>query len=301
MTLKDSPQSIGIIGLGIMGGTMAKALMAHGHQVVGYDIEAVKRRRLDRMGGQSTTELTTLLEQCQLLITALPTPQALLETVHQIASQTKPIKKQVLIETSTFTLEDKLTAKSILDARKIEMIDAPISGTSHPDPASQWIIFVSGGRKTCRSIEPILRSFSVKAPWVGEFGEGIKLKLVANHLVAILNVAAAEATAFSLAMGLNPQTMLEHIGQSPYIGTGLMRIRVPMMIQKKFKPATMKIEVWQKDMDIIGEMMKSRKFHAPLFQASASIYDTAQSMGFGDHDTASVSQVLSPSIRRPRS
>ena len=112
---------------------------------------------------------------------------------------------------------------------------------------------------------------------------------------------SAETIAFCQAMGLNPQTMLKHIGHSPYIGTGLMRIRVPMMIQEKFTPATMKIGVWQKDMSIIGQMMRSHALHAPLFQASASIYDQAESKGLGEYDTAAVAQILAPARRTHRS
>lgn len=297
----DSSNAIGIIGLGIMGHTMAQALIAAGYQVFGFDTDPAKRRRLNRQGGVALADAAAVAQRCDILITALPKPQALLDTVTQLAPNPGRRKKRVLIETSTFTLEDKLHAKGILEAKKISMVDAPISGTAHPDPATQWIVFVSGERKTCRDIEPILKHFSVQAPWVGPFGEGIKMKLVANHWVAILNVASAETTAFCQAMGLNPQTMLKHIGHSPYIGTGLMRIRVPMMIQEKFTPATMKIGVWQKDMSIIGQMMRSHALHAPLFQASASIYNQAESKGLGEYDTAAVAQILAPARRTHRS
>jgi 3-hydroxyisobutyrate dehydrogenase-like beta-hydroxyacid dehydrogenase len=93
-------------------------------------------------------------------------------------------------------------------------------------------------------------------------------------------------------MGLDPKAVLDLFGNSPVLGTGVMRLRMAMMVERQYTPPTMKIEVWQKDMEVIGEMAKSVDCPMPLFNASASIYTAAMAQGFALEDTASTAEVL---------
>jgi 3-hydroxyisobutyrate dehydrogenase-like beta-hydroxyacid dehydrogenase len=124
------------------------------------------------------------------------------------------------------------------------------------------------------------------------------LKLAANHLVAILNVACAEMTALCRRMGLDPAIALRHMGHSPYIGTGLMRMRMPMMIARQYQPATMKLSLWQKDMRIIGDMARSVHCPTPLLNASAGVYTAAMALGLAEHDTAASAEAWPVPARR---
>ena len=72
----------------------------------------------------------------------------------------------------------------------------------------------------------------------------------------------------------------------------VMRLRMPFMIQRRNSPPTMKVEVWQKDMQVIGDMAKSVHCPTPLFNASAAIYTAAMAQGLAQEDTASTSEVL---------
>jgi putative dehydrogenase len=118
------------------------------------------------------------------------------------------------------------------------------------------------------------------------------MKFAANHLVAIYNVACAEAVALARKMGLDPQHVLDQFGPSPVVGTGVMRLRMPFMIRREYQPATMKVEVWQKDMQVIGDMARAVDCPTPLFDACRSIYSAAMAMGHAQDDTASVAEVL---------
>ena len=120
----------------------------------------------------------------------------------------------------------------------------------------------------------------------------MQLKIAANHLVAIYNVAYAEMVGLCRRMGLDPAVALEHMGASPYIGTGLMGIRMPMMIRRDYLPATMKVSVWQKDMKVIGDTALAVDCPTPLFNACAAIYTSAMALGLGEHDTAAAAEVL---------
>ena len=285
------PARIGIIGLGIMGGTMARALLAAGHEVLGHDIHAASMRALRRAGGTPMRGCAEVASGADALITSLPSARALHDVVAALES-TKPRKRgQILIETSTLPLADKQQAETALRAQGRVMLDAPISGTASGNPAQTWIMYLSGPPAACRAVRPWLSHFTLDAPRVGAAGSGTKLKLAANHHVAILNVACAEMVALCRKMGLDPRIALQHMGHSPYIGTGLMRIRMPMMLKRRYQPATMKIGVWQKDMQVIGDMARAVDCPTPLLNASAAVY-TAMAMGLAEHDTAATAEVL---------
>jgi putative dehydrogenase len=174
----------------------------------------------------------------------------------------------------------------------MEVLDCPISGTAQRLKERAWTVYCSGPEAAYRRVEPLLRVFTDSVPHVGAFGNGTKMKFAANHLVAIYNVACAESVALARKMGLDPKDVLALFGTSPVIGTGVMRLRMPFMIEREYLPATMKVEVWQKDMQVIGDMARSVDCPTPLFSACAPIYSAAMAQGLALQDTASVSEVL---------
>jgi putative dehydrogenase len=284
--------SVGIIGLGIMGGIMAETLIQHGFKVIGYDISAPCRDRLRRAGGQVASSSRAVAQRADVLLISLASPKALESVVAELAQETRRDKKQIVIETSTFPLADKEKAASALKKQNRLMLDCPISGTAARMKDRAWTIYVSGPKGACQQVTPILNAFTDQTPYVGPLGAGTKLKFAANHLVAIYNVAYAESVNFCRKMGLDLDMVMQHFGPSPVLGTGVMRLRMPFMIERKYTPPTMKVEVWQKDMQVIGDMAKSVNCPTPLFQASASIYTAAMAMGLAMEDTASTAEVL---------
>jgi 3-hydroxyisobutyrate dehydrogenase-like beta-hydroxyacid dehydrogenase len=154
------------------------------------------------------------------------------------------------------------------------------------------MIFASGERRACVRAQPVLRVFTDEIPYVGGFGSGMRMKLVANHLVAILNVATGEAITFARSMGLDARRVWALFGSNPAVGNGVLRLRGKLMVERRYRPATMKVEVWQKDMRIIGKMAREVGAPTPLFSACGPVYDAAMAQGFGAADTASVCEVL---------
>ena len=117
------------------------------------------------------------------------------------------------------------------------------------------------------------------------------MKLVASLLVAIHNVAAAEGILFGKKLGLDTKSLVSIIGD----GAGssrMFQVRGPMMVAKTWSQATMKNEVWQKDMSIIYQALGDLKVPAPLFAACIPIYNAAMSQGHALDDTAAVYAVL---------
>ena len=283
---------VGIIGLGIMGGIMAETLIQHGFQVVGHDISKSALERLKRAGGRVAKSNAQVAQSADVVLISLASSKALAQVVAELATVPHPKGKQIVIETSTLPLADKEAAHQALAAQSRTMLDCPISGTAARMKDRAWTIYVSGPKKACQSVAPIFAAFTDMAPYIGGVGAGTKLKYAANHLVAIYNVAYAESVNLCRKMGLDPKVALEHFGHSPVLGTGVMRLRMPFMIDRHYTPPTMKVEVWQKDMQVIGDMAKSVHCPTPLFTTCASIYTAAMAMDLAQSDTASTAEVL---------
>ncbi|MGE4339990.1 MAG: NAD(P)-dependent oxidoreductase [Pigmentiphaga sp.] len=289
-----SRRPIGLIGLGIMGGMMAETLLQHGHSVVGYDITPATRQRLASVGGAVLPTATAVAEAADVVIVSLSTTAALDATVEALATSQRPATaaKLIVLETSTLPLADKERAQKRLAKLGITLLDCPISGTAARMKERAWTVYCSGPKTAVQRVRPILRAFTDNTPHVGVFGNGTRMKFAANHLVAILNVATAESINLARKLGLDPQQMLDLFGPSQVLGTGVMRLRAPFMIRREYSPPTMKVEVWQKDMQVIGDMAKSVDCPTPLFSACVPIYNAAMAQGRAAQDTASVSEVL---------
>ena len=120
----------------------------------------------------------------------------------------------------------------------------------------------------------------------------MRMKFIANHMVAIHNVAVAESLTFARKMGLDAQQVWDLFATSPVIGNGVFKLRGKFMVDRNYLPATMKVEVWQKDMQVIGDMAKAVNCPTPLFSACGPIFNAAMAQGLSQHDTASVCEVL---------
>jgi putative dehydrogenase len=281
--------TIGIVGLGIMGGAFARNLVAAGWRVVGYDIDAARRKELAKAGVEIARNAKELATAAPLIITSLPKPEALLATAKAIAAAGVP--RRIVAEASTFTIDDKEKAERILAAAGHVMLDCPVSGTGSQAKTGDLVIYASGDGKAIGKVKPAFAAFSRKTYDVGAFGNGSRMKYVANLLVAINNVASAEAMVLGMKAGLDPRTIFEMVSN----GAGNSRVfelRAPMMVRNRYGEATMKCSVWQKDMDVIGAFAKKLKVPTPLFSATLPIYAAALKSGHANDDTASVCAVL---------
>jgi 3-hydroxyisobutyrate dehydrogenase-like beta-hydroxyacid dehydrogenase len=292
---------IGVVGLGIMGGAMAEALLERGYRVCGFDVARAPLRRLKKAGGEPLASAAAVAERADIVITALATIRALDIVAEQLAAEKRDARRPrlVVVEMSTLPLEDKTRARDKLARAGASLLDCPVSGTAVRMKEGAWTVFVSGDAAAAKRIAPVLEVFTRKAPYVGVFGNGTRMKFVANHLVAIYNVAVAESITFARKMGLDAQQVWDLFAASPIVGNGVFRLRGKFMVDRSYLPATMKVEVWQKDMQVIGDMTRAVGAPTPLFSACAPIYNAAMAHGLAQHDTASVAEVLGEMARVP--
>lgn len=285
--MKQRP--IGMIGLGIMGSAMAGNLMRAGFRVVGYDVLARRRQDHRKAGGSIAASPRSLARQADVIVCSLPSSEALLKVAADIAGS--PRRRRIVVETSTLPIPAKEEARRLLAASDTVLLDCPLSGTGPQARARNLVVYASGDRSSYRRVVPVLEAFARAHYFVGAFGTGSKMKFVANLLVAVHNVAAAEALVLAMKAGLDPSMVVKVIGD----GAGssrMFQVRGPMMAKGDYTEASMKLGVWQKDMTIIADFAREIGCPTPLFAASAPIYTAASAIGRPDHDTAAVCVVL---------
>jgi putative dehydrogenase len=282
-------RTVGMIGLGIMGSAMSANLIKAGFEVVGYDVSDRARAEHEKAGGLIVDKCIGMLARCTTAITSLPSADALIQTANELAASPGTLK--TVIETSTLPIATKEHARTILAAKHVTLLDCPLSGTGAQARKKDLILFASGEKYVCESLAAVFAGFTRAHYYVGEFGSGSKTKFVANLLVAIHNIAAAEAMVLAMKAGLDPATTLKVIAD----GAGnsrMLEVRGPMMVKNDYSEAAMKVSVWQKDMTVIAEFARKLECPTPLFSATTPIYLAAVAQGYGDADTASVCAVL---------
>jgi 3-hydroxyisobutyrate dehydrogenase-like beta-hydroxyacid dehydrogenase len=286
---KRAPQTVAVIGLGIMGSAISANLVRARFAVTGHDVLAGKRRALSKAGGHAAPTVGAAVRDASFVITSLPSGEALLDVCAAIAAEGR--QRQLVIETSTLPIADKEKARRLLAKRGITLLDCPLSGTGAQAKARDLCVYASGPRDACRKCAPVFDGFARAHFNLGNFGAGSRMKFLANLLVAIHNVSTAEALALARKAGIDMSLAVAVLGD----GAGssrMLQVRGPMMARGKFTPATMKVRTWQKDMRIIGEFARGLRAATPLFDTTARIYDAAMAQGFAEADTAAVFSVL---------
>jgi 3-hydroxyisobutyrate dehydrogenase-like beta-hydroxyacid dehydrogenase len=294
----DTAPHVGVVGLGIMGSAMASNMLKAGFRVTGYDIVPASRAALAKEGGRAARSAAEVARAAPVVITSLPTPAAVEAVANEIAATRR--KGLVVVETSTMPLDVKERARSVLAKAGITMMDCPLSGTGAQARVKDLLVYASGPKAAFEQCAAIFPGFSRGHYYLGAFGNGSKMKYIANHLVAIHNVAAAEAMTLASKAGLDLQQVLDVVAGGAG-GSRMFQVRGPMMVANDYSDATMKVEVWQKDMHIIGEFATQLDCPVPLFATSAPIYTAAMASGHAKDDTASVCAVLESmaGVQRP--
>jgi 3-hydroxyisobutyrate dehydrogenase-like beta-hydroxyacid dehydrogenase len=278
-----------MIGLGIMGSAMAGNLTKAGYSVLGYDVMPARVRSHARMGGTAARTCSDVGRGADIIVCSLPSSTALTAVATELG--TVRGGGRLVIETSTLPIAVKDDARERLAAAGMTLLDCPLSGTGSQARAKDIVVYASGPRAAYRRAARVMDGFARAHYYVGPFGAGSKMKFVANLLVAIHNVAAAEALVLAMKAGLDPAMTLKAITD----GAGssrMLQVRGPMMVRGDYSKPTMKLDVWQKDMTIIAEFARQVGAPTPLFQATAPIYAAALAMGRAAEDTGAVCAVL---------
>jgi L-threonate 2-dehydrogenase len=286
--MTDLP-SVGLIGLGIMGMAYAANLRKAGATVTGTDPVEDARKALDGLGGRSVATAAEVVQASDVVMMALPSVKALAAVVDDIGPHLRA--GQVLAEMGTLPLEAKEAARDRLAKRGAVLLDCPVSGTGAQAVTGDLVVFASGDAEAFGRIRPAFDAIARDVRHIGPFGTGMKLKYVANLLVTIHNLAAAEALLLAEKSGLDLNMVFDAI-RSGAGNSRMFEVRGPLMIEGRYEPATMKMDIYQKDLALIMDHARAVECPVPLMAASLPFYSAALAQGRHRQDTAALFAVL---------
>lgn len=277
---------VGIIGLGVMGSAMSRHILAGGHQVVGFDVDPVRRGEFP---GSVAKSVDDVAKQTQIILLSLPSSEALSQVASELAASATP--GTVAVEMGTLPLSDKEAAHALLAENGVDLIDAPVSGTGLQAADATLVVYSSGEEGAHERVVPIFDLIGKQTFYLGPFGNGSRIKFVANLLVAIHTLAAAEAHQLGSACGLDPELVQEVIAAG--VGSSAMfEIRGPMMAAGNYEPPSARLSIILKDAGIIADYSRSLDTPTPLLDAAVPFYQAAVDANLGDLDAAALRQLL---------
>jgi 3-hydroxyisobutyrate dehydrogenase-like beta-hydroxyacid dehydrogenase len=280
---------IGVIGLGVMGSAMARNLIAADLPVLGYDIDAEKRRAFAETGGAEAVSARAVAAEADLIVFSLPTIAALAEVVEQVAAGGAD-RGLVCLEAGTFPLQAKLEARDALAAAGVDLLDTPLSGTGLQAADATLVVFASGSRNGFERARPVFDAIGRSTHYLGEFGNGSKMKYVANLLVAVHGLAAAEAHVLGIAAGLDP-AVVQAVMEDGVGSSKIFEIRGPMMVADSYEPAA-RLDILLKDATLITDYARSVGAPTPLLDAALPVYRASSESGLGGLDAAALCRYL---------
>lgn len=283
--------AVGFVGLGTMGSALSAHLLAAGWRVTGYDIDAARLAAHTGRGGEAATGPAGAAVG-DVVVTSLPTAQALLDVATGAAGLASVAGRGlVVIETSTLPMATKRQARDALAERGIVLLDCPLSGTGGQALTKNVVAYLSGPAQAKALALPVLRAMTRAVHDVGDFGNGSAVKFIANLLVAIHNVAAAEALVLAERAGLDLAAVLTAVADGAG-SSDMFEARGPAMAAADYSGPGVTTTVFAKDLEIIAGFAKDTGTPTPLFALASSFYAAALAQGHAGDDTACVHAVL---------
>jgi 3-hydroxyisobutyrate dehydrogenase-like beta-hydroxyacid dehydrogenase len=283
---------VGLIGLGVMGSAIGALLVRAGAEVWGYDIDEARCAQLRAIGGRIAQSPAETARCCPVVLTSLSTAEAFHQVVSGLDGLAAAGTGPVVVELSTLSIADKQRGRAALAQTGAHLVDSPLSGTGAQARFGDLVAYVSADDPAHREQAIDVLALFTRAQYdVGAFGNGSRFKFVANLLVAVHNVAAAEALVLAEQAGLDLGLVLTAVAAGAG-GSRMLDVRGPLMTARNYDEATVRLSVFGKDIRLIGEFAASVGAATPLFAASAAIYDAALAGGRADQDSACVAEVL---------
>lgn len=276
-------EKIAVIGMGQMGSAMAGRLRESNLDVVGFDVSADQRARLEKDGFRMAASIAEALKDRSVVLTSLPDPKAVSEAWLGAGGIVASASKGALcIELSTI---DPHTMRSVADAahaRGIAVVDCPVSGGPIEARNGKLILIAGGDENDIARAEPILQRLGAEWKHTGGIGTAKAVKIV-NNMMTMGNVlVAAEAFALGVAAGVEPQKLYDVLSVSGGRSHHFTK-RFPNALKGDFSPG-FKMELGEKDLALAIELGRTIRMPTPSASASRELYALALAEGFRGQD-----------------
>jgi len=285
-TANPAKPRVGCIGLGRLGWQLAANLITAGFTVSGY--RRREREAFADIGGRPTASVAELAANSDVIITCLPDERALDEVLNGPSGLIAAARAgQIVLEVSTFSIAEKERQRDRLAAAGVAMLDCPVSGNPDFVRTRQAVAFVSGDAEAMARARPVIAGFTDHAVELGGFGNGSRMKYLANMLVAVHCMAAAEVFNAGARVGLTPEVIAEALNMGAAASRQLA-IRAPVVSGAKTGQQRGSTNTTHSEFPTIAEFLHGLGAAAPLFDTAAQHYETGLAAGYGGLDTSMV-------------
>ena len=282
---------VGVIGLGKMGLPIARNLMVRGFYVTGYRRSGSPE--LIKEGGTVAATAAELAATCDVLVSIVPAADDVEEIICGPQGTLSTLKPGAIhIEMSTIDVDRKARLRDKVRARGGDLLDCPISGSPGMVGPRLATTFASGDRTSVSQVSAVLDAIS--GPWVytGPFGTGAQMKYIANLLLAVHTVAAAEAMALARRSGLDLELVQKTLENSIASST-IWQQRGPVMAERAWSPAPGPVRTLHPILEQIEDHAAKAGLPSPVFAAAKEVFDKALADGWGHLDIACVHDQVS--------
>jgi 3-hydroxyisobutyrate dehydrogenase len=255
---------VGLLGVGLMGSAMAHRLLDQDIEVVAWDRHPEQVADLEERGARRVDQLTELAPAVDVVITMLPTAPIVLEVVEPLLEDWP--KGTIWLQMSSVGAAEADQLAEVSRAHDVTLVDAPVSGSTHPAEEGELTILASGPDSARGPVEPVFEALGSRVLWVGEAGMGSRLKMAANHWMIAMTAALAESMHLCEAMGLDQRRFVELLDGGP-LGSAYGLLKLDEMRAHDY-PAGFPVRLALKDLELVREVERSSKAPMPLLDAT---------------------------------
>jgi 3-hydroxyisobutyrate dehydrogenase-like beta-hydroxyacid dehydrogenase len=282
---------LGFVGLGVMGGGIARRLLEAGHEVHGYNRTREKARPLEELGLVLEKSPRAVAESADVvlsMVTNVAALRAVAEGDEGILAGLAPGKIWIDMTTAAPSVSRELAAKA--RARGADMVDAPVSGSVSTLEEGRLSIMVGGRPETFAQVEPILKDVGPKVTLVGDNGQALLLKIAINLSLQVQMVAFSEGLLLAEKDGIDREVALD-VMLSSVIASPMLTYRAPFVLEQP-QEAWFNVNMMQKDMLLALDLGRELDVPMPTTAISNELLTAARGMGLAHHDFAVVFEVL---------
>lgn len=281
---------IGFLGLGIMGKAMSINLLRHGFKVTVWNRTLSKCDELVEHGASVGETPAAVVKKCKYTIAMLSDPAAALAVVFDKDGVLEQINGKGYIDMSTVDAETSIKISEAIKAKGGDFLEAPVSGSKKPAEDGQLVILAAGDKAFYDEARPAFDVLGKKSFFLGEVGNGAKMKLVVNMVMGSMMNAFSEGLTLAERSGLNPSTLLDVLDLGA-ISNGMFKLKGPTMLKNSYAPA-FPLKHQQKDMRLALALGDENAVPMPVAAAANEAFKKARSMGLGDLDFSAVHETL---------
>jgi putative dehydrogenase len=290
--------SVGVIGLGAMGGGMARSLRRAGHTVQVFDVRAEAAAAFVREGGQAHASPAQLAAHCQIIVSVVVNA-AQTETVlfgaDGCAGAMAP--GSVFVMCSTVDPNYSISLEARLAEAGILYVDAPISGGAARAASGEMTMMTAARPAAYAVCEPVLNAMAANVYKLGDCaGAGSKVKIINQLLAGVHIAAAAEAMALGLRAGVDPAALYDVITHSAG-NSWMFENRMAHVLAADYTPLSA-VDIFVKDLGLVLDMARASKFPLPLSSTAHQMFMQASTAGYASEDDSAVIKIF-PGIKLP--